>query len=335
MKKLIFCFLLVLQFSGCKVAEKSEPHLYLNQKLPGDTPEIFAPGIVNDGIPTRDITFMPDGKEIYFGKNTGNFSYATIFYCKQTDNGWSAPEVVPFATNPKYIYIEPFISPDGKKLFFVSNQGNDFSPENPYITDIWVAERESNTWGTPYKLDTTVNSKQPEFFPSVSEKGNLYFTREIENSRENFIYKSQFLNGVFQLAEKLPEQVNAGRARFNAAISKDESLMIIPIMGMEDSYGSTDYYVTFFDKTRGWSDPLNLGNKINSSGGREYSANFSPDGKYFFFMATSTNSSGKVNFTLESFRKLHNSAQNGYSNIYWLKSDFISNLKEKAIFTQK
>jgi hypothetical protein len=35
---------------------------YLGQRLPGSGPELFAPGIVNTGLPTRDITIAPDGR---------------------------------------------------------------------------------------------------------------------------------------------------------------------------------------------------------------------------------------------------------------------------------
>jgi len=175
-------FLLIVSFcaliSGCSVDKQKQTGPYLGQPVPGDSPVLFAPGNVNTGMPTRDITFTPDGKEIYFGASIGNFSYSTIFCCRETEDGWVGPEALPFATNPEYIYIEPFLSPDGTKLFFVSNQGGHITPENRFITDIWAANREGNQWGEPYKLDTLINSENSEYFPSVSENGNLYFTRE-------------------------------------------------------------------------------------------------------------------------------------------------------------
>jgi len=39
---------------------------YLGQVPPGNTPELFAPGIISTPMYTRDITMTPDGKEIYF-----------------------------------------------------------------------------------------------------------------------------------------------------------------------------------------------------------------------------------------------------------------------------
>lgn len=333
MKQLLF-FLFVFILFGCNNSQQSVKGIYMGQVLPENTPTLFAPGTVNTGIATRDITFTPNGKEIYFGMNIGNSAYSTILYCKETENGWTQPEVVPFAQNPEFVFIEPFISPDGDKLFFVSNKGNEFSESNKFITDIWVAERENDFWGEPHKLDSTINSPNSEFFPSVAKNGNLYFTREDNITRQGFIYKSEFKNGKYQSPVKLPEQINAGIARFNSTISNDESFMIIPLFGMPDSYGKTDYYISFFEKEYGWSNPLNLGEKINTPGGNEYSASFSPDGKYFFFMSARTGANNFNELSYTNLVKMHNSPENGNSNIYWMKSDFIQDLKEKATFTK-
>ena len=54
------CFLAAL--GGC--ASGDEPGLvgdYVGQPLPGDTAELFAPGLVTTGVYTRDVAMMPDG----------------------------------------------------------------------------------------------------------------------------------------------------------------------------------------------------------------------------------------------------------------------------------
>ncbi|WP_346859861.1 hypothetical protein [uncultured Draconibacterium sp.] len=331
--KHLLILVLIVSLSACCTKNNKVTGPYLGQELPGDSAQLFAPGIINDGIATRDITFTPDGKEIYFGKNIGNSSFSTILFCKQTENGWTDPEVVSFAQNAEYIFIEPFISPDGTKLFFVSNMGNEITDANRFVTDIWTADRENDGWGTPYKLDTTINSKYPEFYPSVAENGNLYFTREI--NQQNFIYKSEYRNGKYEKPVLLPKEVNCGRARFNTTIAKDESFMIIPCIGMPDSYGGTDYYISFFDKEKGWSEAQNMGDQINTPTTHQYSAGFSPDGKFLFFMSSGTNLNGIKSLTYENLQLLHNSPENGNSNIYWIKADFIEDLKKQAIFTEK
>lgn len=331
MKHLLIVLSAITLFS-CGNNNQQITGAYLGEELPNDSAKLFAPGIINDGIATRDITFTPDGKEIYFGKNIGNSTFATILYCKETESGWTTPEVVSFAQDPTHIFIEPFISHDGTKLFFVSNMGQEITAVNRFITDIWVADRIGDQWGKPYKLDTTINSSHPEFYPTVAENGNLYFTREID--RQNFIYKSEYKNGKYQKPVLLPKEVNCGRTRFNATIAKDESFMIIPTIGMPDSYGGTDYYISFFEQNKGWSTAQNMGEQLNTPTTHQYSASLSPDGEIIFFMSARTNTENVEKLTYKTMKQMYNSPESGNSNIYWMKADFIQSLKQKAIFTE-
>ncbi len=122
MKNLSFLLLILITFAcveqkgECKFPElKGE---YFGQTLPGDSAILFAPGIISTGAGERDITFMPDGNEMYFCREIGNFKFATIFVTKLVNGTWTNPEVVEFCKNPEYLYFEPHISPDGKKILF-------------------------------------------------------------------------------------------------------------------------------------------------------------------------------------------------------------------------
>lgn len=51
---------------------------YLGQTPPGLKAQVFAPGIVNTPLYTRDLAMTPDGKEIYFGVAAGGYRYTSI-----------------------------------------------------------------------------------------------------------------------------------------------------------------------------------------------------------------------------------------------------------------
>ena len=55
-------------------------------------PEIFAPGIVNTGLYTRDLAISKDGNEIYFCVADADF--AAIFVTKCIDNHWTEPQAL-------------------------------------------------------------------------------------------------------------------------------------------------------------------------------------------------------------------------------------------------
>jgi len=87
---------------------------YLGQKPPVDEPVLFAPGIVSTGVDHCSAGFSPDGKEIYWELGT------KIGFSKLENGRWTEPEVVSFCKGDTYQYGNPFISPDGKKMFFTT-----------------------------------------------------------------------------------------------------------------------------------------------------------------------------------------------------------------------
>jgi hypothetical protein len=301
---------------------------YLGQELPGDSPELFAPGIIATGMYTRDIAISPDGNEIYYCVAIGGFAYSTILVTKQIKGEWSDPEVVQHMDNPGYMNFEPCISPDGKHFYFLSNRP-DTADAGIGDQDIWVMDRTGEQWSEPYNLGSPVNTELAEFYPSVTQDGTMYFTRADEGSPIHNIYRSRLVDGKYTEPEKLPGQVNCGANRYNAFIAYDESYMIVPAIGMPDSYGGPDYYIVFRNDQDQWSEPINMGDKINSEANGEYSAYVTRDMKYLFFMSTrlAAEENRPRNLSYEILKKLYKDPQNGNSDIYWMNTTFIDNLK--------
>ena len=139
---------------------------YLGQEPPGLEPQIFAPGVVSTGLATRDLAMTPDGDEIYFGVTAGGKT--AIMVTRLTDGVWSEPVVAPFSG--RSLDIEPSISADGQRFFFLSTRPQPHQEEKPgwVYQDIWVMDREGDGWGEPSNLGPPVNTDAPEYFPSVT-----------------------------------------------------------------------------------------------------------------------------------------------------------------------
>jgi hypothetical protein len=314
-------------------AASSDPHTlsgpYLGQNLPDTIPQLFAPGVVSTGMFTRDVAISPDGREIYFCVALGNYTYSTILYTKQVNGSWTAPEIVPFSGGPGVMDFEPAFSPDGNRLYFLSSRPD--GDEEPGDQDIWYVNRTENGWSMPINLGEPINTDGGEFFPSLTSDGTLYFSRNKKGSSLNQIYRSSWENGAFQEPELLPDQVNCGTNRFNAFVAPDESYLIVPAVGMPDSYDGVDYYIVFRDSEDHWSEPVNLGKTINLDNARGWSPYVSPDGQFFFFMATRTNEIEEADWNYQKLRELHASPGNGNADIYWMEAGFIKALEEKAL----
>lgn len=300
---------------------------YVGQVPPGFEPEIFALGVVSTGLATRDVAMMPDGSELYFGATVGGRSL--IMVTREIGGLWTEPEVAPFSG--RYLDLEPAISPDGQRFFFLSTRPQPGQEEKAgwVYQDIWVMDRESDRWGEPYNLGPPVNSDAPEYFPSVTADGTLYFTREGAEG-VSATYRSRYVDGVYTEPEMLGPEVNCGSNRFNVFISPDESFAIVPAVGREDGLGGVDYYVVFRAEDDTWSEPINMGPAINQPTGREWSASLSPDGKYLFFMTSRTNSSAELPLTGRPISELLAlSAQPGLgsSDIWWVSAEVIEQLR--------
>jgi hypothetical protein len=300
---------------------------YLGQEPPGLEPEIFAPGIVSTGLPTRDIAITPDGTELYFAVTLGGRTM--IMETHQQNGVWTEPAVAPFSG--RSLDIEPAISPDGQRFFFLSTRPQPGQEEKPgwAYQDIWVMDREGEVWGEPYNLGPPVNSDAPEYFPSVTNDGTLYFTREGED-RVSATWRSRFVDGTYAEPEMLGREVNCGSNRFNVFVAPDESFVIVPALGREDALGGVDYYVVFRSDDDTWSNPINMGPAINQPEGREWSASLSPDGKYLFFM--SSRAYGETNIPLNSksiadLLRLSTEPGWGSSDIWWVSAEIIEALR--------
>ncbi len=337
-KRVLPLFLAVALSSACGPGDDSGafPVLsgeYLGQTPPGEEPELFAPDIVSTGIYTRDIAITPDGGEIYYGVSIGPFT--TIMQTKLENGRWTRPEVAPFSADPGYMNLEPHISPDGQRFFFLSNrpiEGGALEPEEvgTWVNqDIWVMDRVADGWSEPFNLGPPVNSSDEEYFPSVTADGTIYFSRQASGSQESHIYRSRLVDGTYGPVEKLPPQVNSTAVQFNAFVAPDESYLILGVFGRDDSLGSADYYIVFRNQDDVWSEPINMGATINTPRGGEWSPFVSRDGRYFFFMSSRTRplKSFPERLTAESLWEAYTNPQNGNADIYWVDAAFIDGLR--------
>lgn len=309
---------------------------YLGQKTPGNQPELFAPGFICTGFNERDITFSPDGKEIFYGFLTSR--NITIMYTKMISGQWTEPQVAPFALDDRFFYLEPCFSADGKRIYFLSTRPPEGREPKPrwFYQNIWASDKKPDgSWSEPYNPDTLLNQLNSQFYPTLTREGTIYFTRSDEKTKKSDIYRARKSGEKFGEIEKLPPVVNQeGTNTFNAFISPDESFLIACIDGRKNDInpGFTNYYIFFRDKNDKWSEGISFGPEINIKGSNAISASVSPDGKYLFFTAqvvSKKNEERSKTRTLRNMLDVLNSPQNGNQDIYWVDATLIEHLRPK------
>lgn len=298
---------------------------YLGQKPPGMTPEMFASDIISTQYQNNSSpTFSADMNEVYWSISFMQGAPDVILFMKRETNKWSDPKVASFSG--KYSDGAPFLSPNGKKLFFHSNRPIESEGE-PKDNDIWFVERTDMGWSEAVNVGRKVNTDKFETYPSVSSNGNLYFNSFLEGySYDLGIYKSQLINGVYVDRVAMGDQINSKKG-FNwcAYIDQDENYLLFA--SGRDGQEFDDLYCSFKKDDDIWSDPIKIGDSVNS----EFNDRFpsvSPDGRFIFFSRPQNNF--KTHFkSPQSYDQLLDRYNKMNDDIYWVDASFIEKLRSK------
>jgi len=178
---------------------------YLGQKPPGKTPEPFAVDIPELQNLHGMIRFSPDGKAAYWKPVWRPVE--PILVSRMENGQWTAPTTAPFSAANQGD-DSPFLSPDGRKIFFISQRPPVIGKQAPKKERIWVTERISEGWSEPRLLPDIINSMDGIHWQfSVDNEGNLYFGAR--GGHEGEIYWAKYKDGQFSIPEKLESEINA------------------------------------------------------------------------------------------------------------------------------
>ncbi|MEO1218755.1 MAG: amidohydrolase family protein, partial [Bacteroidota bacterium] len=255
--------------------------LYFGLEAPKDRPEKLAPDFISlDNQYEFGSIFNKKGDEFYFGVDEGG--RPRIMYSRLEKGVWLAPENL--ISDNKIGYNDPMLSPDERRLYFISNHPKQAGGEVSDI-DIWYVEKEANGWSDPINAGPEINSSSNEYFISFTAKGDMYFSSNKaakQDHRNNYdIYRSSLKNGEFQQAQVLGEGVNSVHYEADVYVAPDESYLIFCAMRPQ-GYGQGDLYISFKKKDGTWSKSRNMGEKINDEG-HQLCPFVTADGKYFLF----------------------------------------------------
>ena len=307
---------------------------YLGQKPPGMTPEIFAPGIVSSVyFEHSGAVFTPDGKELFWSRaiNEGRKPrIIVVMHMKQENGVWTRPELAPFNFNDAtYNHINS-VSPDGKRLYF-------FSEQNNQNHKAWVVDKTGNGWGEPrrIRLNTIDNPGHTASNVQEARSGNLYLTGTLDAMPLGWgIVRSRFVDGKYQAYESLGPHVNFPvddpYPNYHPIVDPDE-LFVIFVSRRPGGFGVQDLYISYRQPDDTFGPAINLGPKINTIGEGNGFPQLSPDGKFLFFTSTikpyNENDIKEKKVTYKELIEIQESIMNGWGNIYWVSTSFIEELK--------
>ena len=154
-------------------------------------------------------------------------------------------------------------------------------------------------------LGNGVNSDDSgEFYPSVARNGALYFKSHRDSGLGGLdIYRSVPIDGKYGEAAILSSPPNSTNHEMDSFVSADESFIIMCSNRLE-GFGGYDLFVSFRVSDLQWSQPVNLGEGVNTASA-EMRPSITPDGNYLFF----------------------SSHRNGSGDIFWVDANVIEELR--------
>lgn len=150
-----------------------------------------------------------------------------------------------------------------------------------FAVDFAKTHSNENYVFAPQNLGDSVNTQESEYFPSVSLDGNkLIFTRRLGNVNEDF-FGTIRVNGVWRKAQPLQGGINTPQNEGAQNISQDGTWLLFTGCYRPDGFGGCDLYISYLTEN-GWSQPFNLGDKINTDQW-ESQPSLSPDKRDLYF----------------------------------------------------
>ena len=289
----------LLSLISCKTESKTSKkqnniisdYTYFDQKTPGITPIIFAPGVISiSGRSEFGVSFTPNLDEMYFTIQKKYGVPADIYFSKLKDKKWTPFKKANFTKGKKAGEMEPNVSYDGNKIYFTAYNA-DFTD-----TSIWYVNRLNNGWSDAIKIDSPFN-KDEVMTSTVAMNGDIFYTNLSKKFRT---YYSPNMKGKYP--KNLEVEIEFGAHAF---ISPSQDYLIVDSRNREDKNQKADLYVYFKKKDGTWSKPINLGITVNSTFD-ETVATVTPDGKYLIFSRRT---------------------EGDELNLYWVSTEVITKLK--------
>jgi outer membrane protein OmpA-like peptidoglycan-associated protein len=170
--------------------------------------------------------------------------------------------------------LNPLLSPDGKTLFFSRRNHPENVGGEDDIEDIWYSELDSTGHWQLAKNMRQFNNTGPNFIntiSSVTPDGRtaiiLLGNRYLPNGKMMAgVSLSSNIGGTWTtpVALEITNDYNfSEKANYFLANNRRTLLMSVE---REDTRGGRDLYITFMGSDSSWTEPINLGDVINSAG---------------------------------------------------------------------
>lgn len=253
---------------------------------------------INSEHDEQSPVLSPDGKLLFFTVCNhslnigGKRDPGDIWFSEYKDGKWTAPEQAGALLNDRAYNAVAGFSKDGSQVFLLNHYGTAGTIAS--TQGISVSRKVGSGWARPENISIPYFQNKSSLQSGyVSPDGSVFvFSSETYGTRgvEDIYVSLKGTDGQWSQPKNLGNQINSKLQEISPSLSADTRTLYFSTnskgVGSFDVYSAT----RLDDSWTEWSEPLTMGNEINTGDRELFFKEYSPSG---FFLFTSTNNSDR------------------------------------------
>jgi len=190
----------------------------------------------------------------------------------------------------------PSISADENTIVFtrlIPKIKTDMLTLYKYQEDIFISKKKNDKWTLAKEIGSSINTSQNEGSECITSDGRfMYFTacNRPDGKGKCDIYVSEYTTNGWLPAENIGSPINTEFNEKQPSLSADGRLLFF-VSNRPGSKGNYDIWVSQLDENNKWTEPVNLGDSINTEDD-EQSPFIHPDKHTLYFSSNGWTSMG-------------------------------------------
>ncbi|KFL37707.1 TolB family protein [Arenimonas donghaensis] len=175
----------------------------------------------------NDYNLSTDAGEqlLVFGRSSrGDFSDSRVWVARQEDGQWSDPQPAPFS-DPRWRDSDPWLTPDGRWLYFVSSRPAAAREPGREDLDLWRAPVTDGRIGEPEHL-AMASSPGEELGPELHQGWLVFNSTRPGGPAQMALYRARVTDTGLDAPEAMPAPFNDGLVQGDLTFSPDGQLAL-------------------------------------------------------------------------------------------------------------